>query len=509
MRVDAVGNLVGRIESKNRGAKTLLLGSHLDTVRDAGRFDGPLGVLLPIVALAELRRCGVLLPFHVELLGFSEKEGVRFASAYLGSEGYTGRLKAATLKLRDADGVSALARTAVGPDLPALPPMSETDWNQLAGQFALDRAVVNLNHAGVGCCSQAVLAAVETHAREIERLPSYHIFQYGPKLEPIRHDLARMLDCDPEEVALVRNATEALDTILLGLPLRAGDEIVTTTLDYWAMLDALDQREKRDGVVIRKVRVPVPAHTEEEIIAAFAAALTDRTKLILVSHPVNLTGQHFPVAGLCALAHPRGIQVAVDAAQSFGQFPLSARALGCDYLGTSLHKWLMGPKGTGLLYVRRNLIPALWPLFPSGKTRAPDDIRKFELIGTAPPVHLALAEAIRFHRAIGADRIAARLLHLRDLWSGPLRAHERFHFHTSFAPGMSGVIATFHLRGVDSGDLFQRLFREEKIFAYNVARRTSEFQGLRISPGLATTPSELERFTETLLRLARELPSAA
>ena len=416
---------------------------------------------------------------------------------------------AGSAALAIAGGGSVRAQPATGPATPTLPPMSETDWDQLAGQFTLDRGVVNLNHAGVGSCCQAVLAAVDAHASEIERLPSHHIFQYGPKLEPIRRDLAQMLDCDPEEVALVRNATEALDTILLGLPLRPGDEIVTTTLDYWAMLDALDQREKRDGIVVRKVRVPVPAHTEEEIIAAFAAALTDRTKLILVSHPVNLTGQHFPVASLCALAHQRGIQVAVDAAQSFGQFPLSARTLGCDYLGTSLHKWLMGPKGTGLLYVKRDLIPGLWPLFPSGKTRAPDDIRKFELIGTAPPVHLALAEAIRFHRAIGADRIAARLLHLRDLWSGPLRAHERFHFHTSFAPGMSGVIASFHLRGVNSGDLFQRLFREEKIFTYNVARRTSEFQGLRISPGLATTPSELERFSETMLRLARELPSAA
>jgi selenocysteine lyase/cysteine desulfurase len=408
-----------------------------------------------------------------------------------------------------AGGGPALARTAAGPGTPALPPVSETDWDQLAGQFALDREVVNLNHAGVGCCCQAVLAAVERHARDIERLPSYHIFQYGPKLEPIRRELALMIECDPEEVALVRNATEALDAILLGLPLRRGDEIVTTTLDYWAMLDALDQREKRDGVVVRRVRVPVPAHTEEEILGVFAAALTERTKLILVSHPVNLTGQHFPVARLCALAHKRGIQVAVDAAQSFGQFPLSARALDCDYLGTSLHKWLMGPKGTGLLYVKKDLIPGLWPLFPSGQTRAPDDIRKFELIGTAPPVHLALAEAIRFHRAIGPDRIAARLRHLRDLWSGPLRAHERFQFHTSFEPGMSGVIVTVQLRGVDSGDLFQRLFREERIFTYNVARRTGEFQGLRISPGLATTPSELERFTETMLRLARELPSGA
>ncbi|MBI2814464.1 MAG: aminotransferase class V-fold PLP-dependent enzyme [Opitutae bacterium] len=383
----------------------------------------------------------------------------------------------------------------------------DADWAQVQRSFVVGRDIVALNHAGAGCCPQPVLEAVEHYVHEVETLPSWNLFQYGPK-EPIRAGLARMFACDSEEVAILRNATEALDIVLLGLPLRAGDEVLTTTLDYWAMLDALDQRVKRDGIVVKKVRMPVPANSQDELFDAFASAVTDRTRLILVSHPVNLTGQHFPVARICEMAHARGIEVLVDAAQSFGQFEVTAGSLQCDYMGTSLHKWLMGPKGTGMLYVKREKIPKLWPLFPAGATLPPDNIRKFEQIGTAPMTMYALSEAIQFHQAIGTVRIGDRLRALTQAWTDPLRANERFEFRTSFAPGMSNVIATFHLKGTSSGELWERLFKQEKFFTFNVARRTQEFQGIRISVGLSTTAAEIDRFVTTMLRLARDLPVA-
>jgi len=405
-----------------------------------------------------------------------------------------------------AGGGAPLARAAASPP-PLLPPAeNEPFWSQVQQAFVVDREVIDLNHAGAGCAPRPVLDAVQHYVRAAERLPSWDLFQSGPK-EPIRTELAAMFGCDREEIAIVRNATEALDTVLLGLPLRAGDEVLTTTLDYWAMLDALDQRAKRDGIVVRQVRVPVPPQSEDELLQAFADALTERTKLILVSHPVNLTGQHFPVARISELAHARGVEVLVDAAQSFGQLEITAGSLQCDYMGASLHKWLMGPKGTGVLYVQRDKIQKIWPLIAAGNTLAPGNIRKFELKGTAPMTEYALAEAIRFHRSIGLARIRDRLRHLTRLWADALRNDDRFEFRTSFAPDMSNAIATFHLKGTDSGELWERLFRREKIFAFNVARRTKEFQGLRVSVGLATTVAELDRFVATMQKLARERPS--
>ena len=415
-------------------------------------------------------------------------------------------IRKSALGLAGAACAQRLAATLVS-EKPMASPISSTDsaWSQIQPAFVVDRDVVALNHAGAGCAPRSVMDAVDHYVREAERMPSWNLFQYGPK-EPIRANLARMLGCDSEEIAIVRNATEALDTVLLGLPLQRGDEVLTTTLDYWAMLDALEQREKRDGIVVRKVRMPVPANSEDQLFEAFAEAVTDRTKLILVSHPVNLTGQHFPVARICKMAHARGIEVLVDAAQSFGQFEITAELLQCDYLGASLHKWLMGPKGTGMLYVKRDKIKKIWPLFPSGNAIKPDNIRKFELKGTAPMTEYALTEAINFHQAIGTAPIGERLKFLTRSWADPLRAHDRFEFRTSFAPGMSNAIATFHLRGTSSAELWERLFHKEKFFTFNVARRTQEFQGIRVSVGLSTTEVEIDRFVTTMLRLAKELP---
>lgn len=386
---------------------------------------------------------------------------------------------------------------------------AEQSWTDLSRSFVVDRQYVSLNSAGVSCLPRPVLEAVETLLREPEALPAWNIFRYGPRLEPIRQDLAGLFGCDAEEIAIMRNATEALQAVLLGVPLQRGDEVLTTTLDYYSMLDALEQRRQREGIVVRKIRVPVPAHTEDELLSVFADGITARTKLILVSHPVNLTGQHFPVARICDLAHARGIEVIVDAAQSFGQFEVTAGSLKCDYMGASLHKWLMGPKGTGLLYIKREKIGKIWPLIASGSQRKSDDIRKFEAVGTSPMTALGLAEALHFHRAIGSERIAARLRFLTGRWAAHFQHDDRFEFRTSFAPGMSNGLAVVHLKGTSSFDVWEHLFHKEKILTFNVARRTEEFHGIRVSPGICNTVDEIDRFVATMKRLAERPPRAA
>lgn len=376
-------------------------------------------------------------------------------------------------------------------------------WHDLARLYPVDRSLRNFNHAGVGTTPQPVLDAVLALTRSGEACAPNTIFSYGPQLEPVRTALAEMLGASPEEVAITRNATESLHTILLGLPLQSGDEVLTTTLDYWAMLDALHQRQARDGVITRQLRIPVPCTDLTQITQLFADAITPRTRLILISHPINLNGQLFPVRDICRLAHSRGVQVAVDAAQSFALLNYKLADLECDYLGTSLHKWLHAPKGTGLLYVRRDHIARLWPLFASGTTRPKDDIRKFELYGTWPETLLAIRDAIRFHHTIGAAAKEARHREMTRHWLSAVEDLPRLKVHTPTGPHLSCGITTISIDGYTAADLRAKLLEQHRILTMDVSRRTREFSGVRISPSLATTQDELDALIDALRRLAR------
>jgi selenocysteine lyase/cysteine desulfurase len=342
--------------------------------------------------------------------------------------------------------------------------------------------------------------------RNGEKAAPATIFSYGPQLEPIRSQLAGMLGADAEEIAITRNATESLNAVLLGLPLRSGDEVLTTTLDYWAMLDALDQRRERDGVVVRKLSIPVPCDDLGEIARRFEAAIGERTRLILISHPVNLNGQLFPVRDICRVAHRRGVEVVVDAAQSFALTDYKMADLECDYLGTSLHKWLQAPKGTGLLYVKREKIGKVWPLFASGTTRPKDDIRKFELYGTWPETILGIQNAIEFHHALGSQRKEQRHRHLTDYWTSAVSRIPGVRFHTS--PKTSCGIACVELEGISATALRNWLFEKRGILTMDVTRRTKEFAGIRVSAGLANTKSELDRFITAFGEARRALGAA-
>ncbi|MCG8556710.1 MAG: aminotransferase class V-fold PLP-dependent enzyme [Proteobacteria bacterium] len=385
----------------------------------------------------------------------------------------------------------------------------ETYWREIRQAFSVSRSVINLNNAGVCPCPRIVTNAVVDHIWEQEKVPPHTAFTTrGPRMEVVRAKLARLFGCGAEEIAITRNATESLQIVLLGVPLARGDEVLTTTHEYWAMLNALEQRRRRDGIRVKKVDVPVPPRSPGALVRLFERGLTDRTKLILVSHPVNLTGQLFPVKRICELAHARGIEVIVDGAQSFGQLDYKQADLGCDYFGTSLHKWLMAPKGTGMLFVRRNKIEKTWPLLPASPDLI-DNVRKFEAIGTAPATPLAIGEAIAFHNGIGAKRKEERLRYLTHYWAKRLRALSGVRLHTSLDPRMSCAIATLQIRELPPAAIVEHLWQKHRILTANVSKRVPALKGVRVSPSLHNTIEELDHFCNVMEGIARRgLPAA-
>ena len=373
----------------------------------------------------------------------------------------------------------------------------EDYWAEVARAFTVDRSLINLNNGGVSPSPAYVQEAMKRHLDYSNEAPTYTMWRIlEPQREGVRQRLARAWDVSPEEVALTRNASEGLQICQFGVDLARGDEVLTTTQDYPRMLTTFEQRERRGGIVLKQIRIPVPAEDPAEVVRRFEEAITPRTKLILVCHMINLTGQILPVGEVTALGRARGIPVIVDGAHALAHFDFTLGDLDVDYYATSLHKWLFAPHGTGLLYVRRERIADLWPLQAAPDTMD-DDIRKFEEIGTHPAAnYLAIAEALTFHQGIGGARKAARLVYLRDLWAHRLLENERVHLHTSLEPGFACGIATVAVDGLEPAALGNWLWSEHRIIVTPIGHE--ECPGLRISPSVYTTPEELDRFSDAV-----------
>jgi len=408
------------------------------------------------------------------------------------------RLRIAAVANDDVDREIAALGEAASPDRLA---ENEMFWARVRGAYDLNPDILNLDH---GWTNPAMRAAVDELARSARRLESLPAEELGRSFfesrTGVRPALADVLGVPPEEIALVRNATEALNTVLLGLPLAAGDEIVCSAHDYFAMLDALEQRRARDGVVLRMIRPPLPAPSFEALANLYEAAVSPRTRLVLVTHVSNLTGQLLPVRRIAAAAHRVGAEVVVDGAQALGVQDEAIPALDCDYYGASAHKWLGTPVGLGVLWVRPGHAAKLWPLVPP-----PPDVtgmRRFEWIGTAPAyLEAAAFPALSLHRSLGAARKGARLrylsAYLRRRLNGALPSTR---FSTVADPAMSIGITTIELPGVPSEGLQKRLRERDKILTQSMAAngRAPEIQGLRITPNVYTTPAELDRFIAAL-----------
>jgi selenocysteine lyase/cysteine desulfurase len=378
----------------------------------------------------------------------------------------------------------------------------EDYWAAIQNSFSVTRGIINLNNGGVSPSPRVVTEALVRYIWEQEDCTAYTMWEIlEPQSETIRTGLAEMFGCDREEIAITRNASESLEILLDGMDFKPGDEILTTTQDYPRMLTTLRQREKRENLKLKLIQVPIPPKNLNEITAAFEKGITERTRLILISHMINITGQITPVKAVCDLARARGIETIVDGAHSFAQFDFKQKDLGCDYFGTSLHKWLYAPKGTGMLYVKRDKIGKIWPLMAAEAKQA-SDIRKFEEIGThsAAP-KLAIGEALVFHNAIGGKRKEARLRYLSRYWMNKLKTVPKIRFNTSFESNQSCAIGNVHIDGTDPKAVTKYLFDKHKIFSTPIIH--DEFQGIRITPNLYTTLSELDRFCEIMTGIAK------
>jgi selenocysteine lyase/cysteine desulfurase len=378
----------------------------------------------------------------------------------------------------------------------------EDYWAAIQNAFSVTRGIINLNNGGVSPSPRVVTEALIRYIWEQEDCTAYTMWEIlEPQCETIRTGLSEMFGCDREEIAITRNASESLEILLDGMDFKPGDEILTTTQDYPRMLTTLRQREKRENLKLNLIKVPIPPKDLNEITSAFEKGITDRTRLILISHMINITGQITPVKAVCDLARARGIETIVDGAHSFAQFAFKQGDLGCDYFGTSLHKWLFAPKGTGLLYVKRDKIDKIWPLM-AAEEKQKSDIRKFEEIGThsAAP-KLAIGEALLFHNSIGAKRKEARLRFLSRYWMNKLQDIPKVRFNTSFDDKQSCAIANVHIDGTDPKAITKYLFDKHHIFTVPIIHE--EFQGIRITPNLYTTLSELDRFCEIMDQIAR------
>jgi len=392
---------------------------------------------------------------------------------------------------------AAVRELAATPGTPDAIAADEAYWSVVQRAFAVDRSLINLNNGGVSPSPTVVQDAMRRYLEFSNQAPAYTMWKVlEPGRETVREALARTLGCDAEEVAITRNTSESLQACQLGFDLAPGDEVLTTTQDYPRMVTTFKQMERRYKIVLRQFKVPTPLEDPSEAVRLFASNITDRTRMILISHMVFLTGQVMPVREVARLGAARGIPVIVDGAHSFAHLDYKISDLECDYFGTSLHKWLHAPHGTGLLFVRKAKIPSVWPLM-AAPPELDGNIRKFEEIGTHPAANaLAVGEALSFYGGIGAKRKETRLRYLRDRWVTRLQATGKVKLFTNLKPGWSGGIATFGLDGVDPAALEKTLWDKHRIFVVTI--KHEEVVGTRVSPSVYTTVDEIDRFGDAV-----------
>jgi isopenicillin-N epimerase len=380
----------------------------------------------------------------------------------------------------------------------------ESYWAEIQRAFDVDRTMINLNNGGVSPTPTHVLDAMIRDLKFTNELPAEHMWRVlEPRIESVRRDLAREFGCDPEEMAITRNASEANEIMILGLDLMRGDEVVVSNQNYGRMLTTWDQRARREGIVVKQISFKVPPPSQQYIFERFTAAVTPKTRVIELPHITNLTGQIMPIAKLVDFARPRGIEVIIDGAHAFAHFPFTRDDLGADFYGTSLHKWLLAPIGTGFLYVRKEKQKKLWPMMAAAATQN-DDIRKYEEIGTHPAAnHNAISAALAFHRGIGSDRKIARLRYLRDRWAKRLLAESpRVKLLTPLDSPYSGALALVSIDGLDFGKLGSWLMANHRIV--NTPIQHAEFNGLRITPNVYTTVDEIDTFADKMIQAIRK-----
>ncbi len=392
------------------------------------------------------------------------------------------------------------ANVIAGDRAPAALADDELYWAQIQRAFDADRTMINLNNGGISPTPSHVLEQMIRDLKFTNELPVEHMWRVlEPRMESTRRDLAKDFGCDPEEMAVVRNASEANETMIFGIDLKRGDEVLVTNQNYPRMINSWQQREAREGIVLKQISFKVPPPSDAYIVEQFRQAITPRTKVIEVTHITNLTGQILPVRDIVKMARPLGIEVFVDGAHAFNHFPFTRDQLDCDYYGTSLHKWTHAPIGTGFLYVRQAKIEKLWSLMGSSRGNE-KNIRKYEEIGTHPQANFnAVSAALAFNRGIGPERKIARLRYLRDRWAKRLlAASNRVKVLTPLDSERAGAICLFSVDGIEPGALGGWLLNKHRIVTTPIGH--PEFSGIRITPSIYTSVDEIDTFGDAVLK---------
>jgi len=377
----------------------------------------------------------------------------------------------------------------------------EDFWRRVRGDYTIKPDYINLENGYYCFMPQETLEHQIQHMRRINYEGSYYMRTARQKNKRIvAAKLAQIVDCSPDEIAITRNTTESLDLVIGGLDWKAGDEAVMAEQDYEAMLNHFRLVAKRFGVVNRLVSVPNHPKDDDEIVDLYASAITDKTRLLMVCHMINITGQVLPIRKICDMAHARGVDVMVDGAHAYSHIDFRMADLDCDYYGTSLHKWLSAPLGSGMLYVKKNKIADVWPLLAAGNLDA-GDIRRLNHIGTDPVhVDLGIVNAIEYQEAIGLKRKEARLKYLQQYWTKQLRDHPGVTVNTPADINRHGGIGNVHIDGWDPRELADTLMSNYRIFTVAIDR--PGVVGLRITPNLYTTPEELDALVSAIKELS-------
>jgi selenocysteine lyase/cysteine desulfurase len=382
---------------------------------------------------------------------------------------------------------------------------SEEDfWYYIQQAFTVSSSIINLNNGGVSPAPKTVQDAMKRYYDYSNEAPSYFMWRILDQgRESLRTNLARLAGCSAEEIAINRNTSEGLETVIFGLPLQRGDEVVAAKQDYPNMINAWKQREIRDGIKINWINLELPSEDETYLVQQYVNAFTPRTKLVHITHMINWNGQVIPVRKIADLAKAKGIDVLVDGAHTFAHLNFKIPDLNADYFATSLHKWLYAPIGSGMLYVRKEKIKNLYPLFAADASFK-DDIRKFENLGTRPFfIEQAISKAIEFQEMIGAERKEKRLLYLKNYWMDKVKDVSKVKLHTSLKQGWSGALGLVSVEGKKPAELESYLFSRFKIHASPI--EWENIKGVRITPNVYTTTKNLDVLIDGITQFARSV----
>ncbi len=422
---------------------------------------------------------------------FFRKTGILSATALLASLTKPAWAKSFNSAIKNAENVSA-------DDIAA----DEDFWYYVQQAFTVSPGIINLNNGGVSPAPRTVQEAMKRYYDYSNEAPSYYMWRILDQgREPLRKNIAKLAGCDAEEIAINRNSSEGLETIIFGMQLKSGDEVVASKQDYPNMVNAYKQREIRDKIKMVWINLELPSEDEDYLVSQYVKAFTPKTKLVHITHIINWNGQILPVKKIAQEAHKRGIEVVVDGAHSFAHFAFRIPDLDADYFASSLHKWLYAPIGSGMMYVRKEKIKNLYPLFASDEPLKAD-IRKFENLGTRPFfIEQAITKAIEFHEMIGSERKEKRLHYLKNYWMERVKDLPRVKLNTSLHPKWGCAIGNVGVEGKKPGELDSFLLDKYKV--HTVAIEWENIKGVRITPNVYTTIRNLDVLIEGITAFAK------